>query len=156
MTAYSVMLFLHSWMRWAVVITAVLVIVQAFRGWSGGVAWDATKARFASWFVNTTGIQLILGLVLCGFLSPVTLQAFSDRGGAMKDSVTRFWAVEHMSVMLVAVALAHIGAGRIKKAADDQAKHRAAAIFFTIAIVLILVSIPWAGVTARPLFRFGF
>jgi len=150
------MLFLHSWMRWAVVITAVLVIVQAFRGWSGGVAWDATKARFASWFVNTTSIQLILGLVLYGFLSPVTLQAFSDMGGAMKDSVTRFWAVEHMSVMLVAVALAHIGAGRIKKAADDQAKHRAAAIFFTIAIVLILVSIPWAGVTARPLFRFGF
>lgn len=156
MTAYSVMLFLHSWMRWAVVITAVLVIVQAFRGWSGGVAWDATKARFASWFVNTTSIQLILGLVLYGFLSPVTLQAFSDMGGAMKDSVTRFWAVEHMSVMLVAVALAHIGAGRIKKAADDQAKHRAASIFFTIAIVLILVSIPWAGVTARPLFRFGF
>ncbi|MFN5926856.1 MAG: hypothetical protein ACK45X_01900, partial [Roseiflexaceae bacterium] len=123
MTAYSVMLFLHSWMRWAVVITAVLVIVQAFRGWSGGVAWDATKARFASWFVNTTSIQLVLGLVLYGFLSPVTLQAFSDMGGAMKDSVTRFWAVEHMSVMLVAVALAHIGAGRVKKAADDQAKH---------------------------------
>lgn len=156
MTAYSVMLFLHSWMRWAVVITAVLVIVQAFRGWSGGVAWDATKARFASWFVNTTSIQLVLGLVLYGFLSPVTLQAFSDMGGAMKDSVTRFWAVEHMSVMLVAVALAHIGAGRVKKAADDQAKHRAAAIFFTIAIVLILLSIPWAGITARPLFRFDF
>jgi len=150
------MLFLHSWMRWAVVITAVLVIVQAFRGWSGGVAWDATKARFASWFVNTTSIQLVLGLVLYGFLSPVTLQAFSDMGGAMKDSVTRFWAVEHMSVMLVAVALAHIGAGRIKKAADDQAKHRAAAIFFTLAIVLILLSIPWAGITARPLFRFDF
>lgn len=156
MTAYSVMLFLHSWMRWAVVITAVLVIVQAFRGWSGGVAWDATKARFASWFVNATSIQLVIGLILYGFLSPVTLQAFSDMGGAMKDSVVRFWAVEHMSVMLVAVALAHIGAGRVKKAADDQAKHRAAAIFFTIAIVLILVSIPWAGVTARPLFRFGF
>jgi len=150
------MLFLHSWMRWAVVITAVLVIVQAFRGWSGGVAWDATKARFASWFVNATSIQLVIGLILYGFLSPVTLQAFSDMGGAMKDSVVRFWAVEHMSVMLVAVALAHIGAGRVKKAADDQAKHRAAAIFFTIAIVLILVSIPWAGVTARPLFRFGF
>ncbi|MEY2847301.1 MAG: hypothetical protein RL076_2847 [Chloroflexota bacterium] len=156
MTAYSVMLFLHSWMRWAVVITAILVIVQAFRGWSGGVAWDATKARFASWFVNATSIQLVIGLILYGFLSPVTLQAFSDMGGAMKDSVVRFWAVEHMSVMLVAVALAHIGAGRVKKAADDQAKHRAAAIFFTIAIVLILVSIPWAGVTARPLFRFGF
>ena len=156
MTAYSVMLFLHSWMRWAVVITAVLVIVQAFRGWSGGMAWDATKARFASWFVNATSIQLVIGLILYGFLSPVTLQAFSDMGGAMKDSVTRFWAVEHMSVMLVAVALAHIGAGRIKKAADDQAKHRAAAIFFTIAIVLILVSIPWAGITARPLFRFDF
>lgn len=155
MTAYSITLFLHSWMRWAVVISALLVIVQAFRGWSGGVAWDATKARFASWFVNTTSIQLVLGLVLYGFLSPITTAAFSNMGNAMKDSVIRFWAVEHMSMMVVAVALAHIGAGRIKKATDDQAKHRAAAIFFTIAIVVILVSIPWAGLTARPLFRFG-
>ena len=156
MTAYSITLFLHSWMRWAVVISALLVCVQAWRGWSGGAVWDATKARFASWFVNTTSIQLVLGLVLYGFLSPITTAAFSNMGNAMKDSVVRFWAVEHMSMMVVAVALAHIGAGRVKKAADDQAKHRAAAIFFTIAIAVILLSIPWAGLTARPLFRFGF
>lgn len=155
MSLYSVFLFLHSWMRWAVVITAVLVVVQAWRGWSGGMVWDATKARFASWFVNTTSIQLVLGIVLYGFLSPVTTAAFMNMGGAMKDSVTRFWAVEHMVMMVIAVALAHMGAGKIKKAADDQAKHRAAAIYFTIAIVVILASIPWAGINARPLFRFG-
>lgn len=155
MSLYSVFLFLHSWMRWAVVITAVLVVVQAWRGWSGGMVWDATKARFASWFVNTTSIQLVLGIVLYGFLSPVTTAAFMNMGSAMKDSVTRFWAVEHMVMMVIAVALAHMGAGKIKKAADDQAKHRAAAIYFTIAIVVILASIPWAGINARPLFRFG-
>lgn len=71
----------------------------------------------------------------------------------MKDSVSRFWAVEHMMMMIIAVALAHIGSGRIRKGADDQAKHRAAAIFFTIAFVVIMASIPWSGINARPLFR---
>jgi hypothetical protein len=153
MNAYSIFLTIHSWTRWAVLITAVLAIVSAFRGWSGGVVWDATKARFSSWFVNTTSIQLVIGLILYGALSPITLKAFSDFGAAMKDSAIRYWAVEHMTMMLIAVALVHIGSGRIRKGVDDKAKHRAAAIFFTIAFVFIMASIPWSGVNVRPLFR---
>jgi hypothetical protein len=153
MNAYSIFLTIHSWTRWAVLITAVLAIVPALQGWSGGVAWTATKARFASWFVNATSIQLVIGLILYGALSPITLKAFSDFGAAMKDRVSRFWAVEHMVMMLIAVALVHIGSGRIRKGADDKAKHRAAAIFFTIAFVVIMASIPWSGVNVRPLFR---
>ncbi len=153
MNAYSIFLTIHSWTRWAVLITAVLSIVTAWQGWSGGVAWTATKARFASWFVNTTSIQLVIGLILYGALSPITLKAFSDFGAAMKDDVSRFWAVEHTVMMLISVALVHIGAGRIRKGADDKAKHRAAAIFFTIAFVVIMASIPWSGINVRPLFR---
>jgi hypothetical protein len=153
MTAYSIFLTIHSLTRWAVLITAVLAIVTAWQGWSGSVAWTATKARFASWFVNTTSIQLVIGLILYGALSPITLKAFSDFGAAMKDSAIRYWAVEHMTMMLIAVALVHIGSGRIRKGADDKAKHRAAAIFFTIAFVFIMASIPWSGVNVRPLFR---
>ena len=112
MSAYGITLFLHSWTRWALLIVAVLVIIQAWRGWSGSQAWDATKQKLSASFVHLTSVQLVLGLLLYGVLSPVTLAAMTDMGAAMKDSALRFWAVEHITMMLIAVGLAHVGAGR--------------------------------------------
>lgn len=157
MTAYGILLFLHSWTRWAVLITAVMTLVPSIMGWINGAHWDDQKSKWASWFVNATSVQLVLGLVLYGGgISQVMQQAFSNFGGAMKDGVLRFWAVEHIMMMFIAVALTHIGAARIKKAASDVGKHRVAVIFFGIALVIIFISIPWPGTGAdpRPFFRF--
>jgi hypothetical protein len=74
----------------------------------------------------------------------------------MKDATRRFWAVEHVTLMLAALALVHIGAARARKAASDAAKHRTAAIFFVIATALVLAGIPWFGASARPWFRLPF
>ena len=143
MSAYGITLFLHSWTRWALLIAAVLIIVQAFRGWSGTQLWDEGKARLSAAFVHLSTVQLVLGLLLYGVFSPLTTSAFSNMGAAMRDSTLRFWAVEHIFMMTIAIALAHIGAGRIRKGKDDKAKHRAAAIFFTLALVIMISSIPW-------------
>jgi len=155
MTAYGITLFLHSWMRWAVVVTAVMTILPSVLGWLSGAHWDDKKSMWAAWFVNTTSIQLVLGLLLYGVFSPVMQTAFANFGSAMKDGVLRFWAVEHMMMMIIAVGLAHIGAARVKKAASDVGKHRVAVIFFGLAILIIVASIPWpgAGADPRPLFR---
>ncbi|MFM2032874.1 MAG: hypothetical protein RLZZ297_1639, partial [Chloroflexota bacterium] len=158
MTAYGILLILHSWTRWAVLVTAVMAIVPAILGWLNGAHWDDKKSMWSSWFVNTTSIQLVLGLILYGGgISAVMSKAFSNFGGAMKDGVLRFWAVEHIMMMVIAVALTHIGAARIKKAASDIGKHRVAVIFFGIALLIIISSIPWpsTGADPRPLFRFA-
>lgn len=143
MSAYGITLFLHSWTRWGLLIAAVLIIVQAFRGWSGTQLWNDGKAKLSAAFVHLSSLQLVLGLLLYGVFSPLTTSAMSDMGAAMKDSTLRFWAVEHMSMMVLAIAFVHIGSGRIRKGADDKAKHRAAAIFFTLALVIMIASIPW-------------
>jgi len=155
MTAYGITLFLHSWLRWAVVLTAVMTILPSVSGWLSGAHWDDKKTKWASWFVNTTSIQLVLGLLLYGIFSPVMQTALANFGAVMKDGVLRFWAVEHMTLMIVGVGFAHIGAARVKRAASDVAKHRVAVIFFGLAILIIIASIPWPGVGAdpRPLFR---
>jgi len=155
MDGYGITLVLHSWLRWAVVVTALMTLVPSIVGWRNGAHWDDTKSKWASWFVNTTSIQLVLGLLLYGVFSPVLQKAFANFGGAMRDGVLRFWAVEHMMMMVIAVAFAHIGAARVKKAASDVAKHRVAVIFFGLSILIIVASIPWPGSGAdpRPLFR---
>lgn len=142
-TLYVISLYAHSWTRWALLIVAVLVIVQAFRGWSGTQLWDEGKATLSTAFVHLSSLQLVLGIALYGFLSPLTLQAFTNMGEAMRNGAIRFWAVEHIFIMTIAIAVAHIGAGRIRKGTDDKAKHRAAAIFFTLSVALIIAGIPW-------------
>jgi hypothetical protein len=150
---YELTLSAHSVLRWLVVLTALVALARAFGGWWGGRAWGAADAAANRWFVIATTAQFAIGLLLWGFLSPFGVAGFADMAATMKDATRRFWAVEHFTLMLVALALVHIGAARARKAAADAAKHRTAAIFFVIALALMLAGIPWVGADARPWMR---
>jgi hypothetical protein len=73
----------------------------------------------------------------------------------MTNANLRFWSVEHIAGMIVGIALAHIGRVKVQKASTDLSKHVIATIFFGLALVAIISSIPWPGETVgRPLIRF--
>jgi hypothetical protein len=151
---YTTVLMLHSWLRWVVLLTRLLAVLRGLSGWNGARPWTPSDARAGSWFAAAIDLQLVLGLILYFALSPITLAALQDFGGAMGSSGLRFWAVEHVFGMLVAIALAHIGRARIKKTVDERRRHRVGAIFFGLALLAILASIPWPGMpNARPLLR---
>ena len=87
-------------------------------------------------------------------LSPITRAALQDFGAAMRSSGLRFWAVEHTFGMIVAVALVHAGRSRTKKLTESAARHKTAAICFVLALLAILISIPWPGMpNGRSLWR---
>jgi len=149
----AVALTLHSWVRWLVILTGLVAFGRAAAGASGRKPWRPSDDRAGFWFVMALDIQLLLGLLLYLFFSPVTHVAFADFGAAMKNSALRFWAVEHVAGMIVGVALAHVGRVRTRKT-DSLRRHRVAAIFFGLALVAILASIPWPGTpNGRPLLR---
>ena len=89
-----------------------------------------------------------LVLYLAGPMGYKNIQLFG-MGEVMKNPVARFFAVEHITMMLIAIVLIHIGRARSKKALTDLAKHKAAFWFYLIALLLILAGIPWP-------FRHGF
>jgi hypothetical protein len=149
---YSSILLIHSWLRWAVLLVGLIALFRALT--RARRPWTPTDDRVGSWFIITLDIQFLLGALLYFALSPITRLAFNDFGAAMRTSGIRFWAVEHLFGMIVGVALAHIGLTRIRKASNDARRHRLAAIFFGLALLAILVSIPWPGMpNVRPLFR---
>jgi hypothetical protein len=151
---YTTLLAFHSWLRWAVVIAALIAIVRAISGVVGKRRWTRSDDRAGFWFVNLIDLQMLLGLVIYFFLSPITKEAMRDFGGAMSSSGLRFWAVEHVFGMIVAIAFAHAGRARTKKLRDDAARHKVAAICFVLALLAILLSIPWPGMPqGRPLIR---
>lgn len=147
---YPALLALHSWLRWLVLLTALIAIFMALAGWLGKKPAGPGLRRASLFFVSSMDLQFLLGLALYFFVSPITRAALANFGAAMKAPESRFFAVEHSTLMLLAVICAHLGAIRARKAPSDLQKFRGAAIAYLISLFLLLAGIPWW----RPLFRF--
>jgi hypothetical protein len=151
---YPTVLLLHSWLRWAVILLGLAAAIRALTGAARGRPWVAADDRTSRLFVHALDLQLLLGLVLYFLLSPITKAALSDFGGAMKVSAMRFWALEHWLGMVIGITLAHIGIARARRISDGRRRHRVLAVFFVLALIAILASVPWPGTpNGRPLIR---
>lgn len=152
---YELVLTLHSWIRWVAIIAGIIATFSVMTSTPRSAAAD----RSATWgliLMIALDLQLVLGLLLYFALSPTTQAIFADFGGAMRDPVARFWAVEHVSVMLLAVVLAHVGRVLGRKAATPSSRRTRQLIFFGLSTLLMIVGTPWPGMRAgRELFRFG-
>jgi len=145
---YTIILAIHNIVRWVVVIFMILALVRAYRGWLGQREWSDADRRAGVFYTSALDIQLLLGLILYLFLSPITKAAFSNIGAVMSDAGLRFFTLEHFFYMFLAVVFGHLGSAFAKKAADPAAKHQRAAIWNTLSVLAILLGMPWM----RPLF----
>ena len=149
---YPTVLWLHSVLRWVVILLALLALFRVFR--SAGAQWSPSDDRVVNGFVTALGIQGALGLLLFLWLSPIPRGALHDLGAAMSMPMLRFWIVEHPVGMVAAIALAQIGRAKIGRARDCSTKRRLARVFMGLSILLMLASIPWPGLPyGRALFR---
>ena len=149
---YTLALLLHSWLRWGALVAGLLAVFSLMS--SRSAASGSSADRWGMFFMIALDLQLLLGLLLYFFISPNTTAMFSDFGAAMRDPVARFWAVEHISMMLVAVVVAHVGRVLARKATSPDSRRRRLLICFVIALLAILAATPWPGMRAgRPLFR---
>jgi hypothetical protein len=139
---YSFLLHLHSVIRWIVLILLLVAIFNSLV--AGNRPFIRTDARTGSILVIFADIMLLIGLVLWYFgKRGYRLIETMGMGAAMKDPVARFFAVEHVAGMLIAIILLHIGKAQGKKAISDKAKHRRTLVFYLLALLIILLSIPW-------------
>jgi uncharacterized membrane protein YozB (DUF420 family) len=151
---YTTVLILHSWLRWIALIAGVGATVMAARD----TARPGGSARLDRWgmvLVTVLDLQMLLGLLLYLVVSPNMAEIRANFSASMKDPVARFWAVEHITMMIAAVVLVHVGRVLGRKATTPESKRMKQFICFGIATTLMLLSIPWPGMRAgRPLFRF--
>ncbi|MFN8154759.1 MAG: cytochrome b [Bacteroidia bacterium] len=139
---YIGLLHFHSLLRWVLLLLLITVVIKALQGRSGGKTFGPGDKKLSLFTLISAHLQLVMGLFLY-MISPTVQQALANMGATMKDSINRFWAVEHISMMILSIALLTIGHIKAKKAASDQDKFKAQALYFTIALLLILISIPW-------------
>ena len=140
---YTGLLHTHNMFRWLVLIMLVIAILLGLTGWFGKKEWtkkDNLTGLLLTIFIDT---QFIIGFILYAVVSPITKAAFTDFGSAMKNADLRFYAVEHVLMMAFALTLVHIGRIKSKNALETKKKHRSAAIYYGIALIVILLAIPW-------------
>ena len=149
----QIVLILHSLFRWAVLLFGFWTLLNAITGFFGKRTYTAGDNRSNLLFMVSCDIQLLIGLIL--YFTNGWFDRLKDLGNNMKDPANRFFTMEHMSLLIVAWVLVHIGRSAVKRADTDAAKHKKMLIFFGIALLLILVSIPWPFRQAieRPYFR---
>ena len=130
----QILLALHSLNRFVLLILLLVVIGKSLLGWLNKSPFEKADDKFSLFLFISTHTQLLLGLILY-FVSPVVI--FS--GASMKDAVARYWLVEHVAGMLVAIVLISLGRILSKKLSDSTAKHKRLFIYNMVALLIIMI-----------------
>ena len=140
---YPIFLKTHQILSWLLLLAAAWALFRSWRGMIFGKSWYEADKKAGFFLVILTDLQVLTGLLLYVVYSPVTRIVFTRFSEAMADQAVRFYAVEHIAVMLIALVVVHLGRSKAKNAQFAARKHRISAVFYTFATILILSRIPW-------------
>ena len=154
MSIYPNLLALHSLVRWLVLLSLSFAVFRAYRGWLTKHDFSKFDNAIRHWAAIIAQLQLVLGLFLY-FISPIVDYFWHNFNVAVHQREIRFFGMEHSLMMVIAVILITLGSIKTKRRQTDGEKYKTMAVWFTIALLIILSSIPWAfsPLTARPHFR---
>ena len=140
----STIQFIHSGWAYVVLLVLVLATFNALIKFFGNKEFGAVDFRVSLFTLITMHIQLLIGIVLF-FLKDYfsTIKDVGGMGEVMKNSELRNLIVEHPLTMIIAVALVTVGYSKHKKKLVSKPKFKMLAIFYTLALVLVLAKIPW-------------
>ncbi len=132
------MLHAHSGLRWIALILIIIAVVNAFIGLKQSKDFSKKDKMINLFTLIFFHIQLLIGLAL--FFTSPKVQFTS---GFMKETILRFFAIEHPLMMLIAIALVTVGYSKSKKELDSSKKFRKIVLFYTLALIITLIAIPW-------------
>lgn len=131
------LLHLHSSLRYVIVFLFILSIIGSLTSWTGKKPFTKGSKMLYMFTMVFCHIQLVVGLLL--YVMRGHYKGFSQ----MDVPQTRFFSVEHLSMMLLAIILVTIGYSSAKRLNDEVAKHKRTFIFYTLSFLVIFFAIPW-------------
>lgn len=141
---YNGLLHLHNLMRWVIIILLLVAIIKHYKGMSGARAYSGSDRKVDLFLMISAHITLLIGLYqwFAGALGLQNLQS-KGFGEVMKNAPERFFAVEHLIGMILAIVFITIGRAKGKPANAAGAEHKKALGWFLAALVLIFLLVPW-------------
>lgn len=142
----SLLITLHSYNRYLILAALLFVLVRSFSGWFGRKPFETLDDKASLVLLILTHLQLLIGLILYAFVSTWTQTAFADFGAAMKDPMMRYFAVEHILAMVIAVVFIQLGRTFSKKKSEATDKHKSLAIYTAVALLIIVGTLAQKGI----------
>lgn len=126
------LLHLHNALRWVILITLLISIYKLY------TKQDALKT--SKILLISSHTTLLIGLYQY-FTGAVGIKMIQAMGMAetMKNAATRFWAVEHIFSMILAIIFITIGHIGYKKSQNASR----AKVLYVVALLLIVLAMPW-------------
>ena len=134
---------LHSGWAYLVLLVLILAFGNALYGLLKNKDFKDKDLRIALFALIAAHIQLILGFIMY-YVSPYYEHMRKvGMGASMKDATTRLFVVEHPLMMILAIVFITVGFSKHKKKTTNMAKFKTIAVFYGIALLLVLSKIPW-------------
>jgi hypothetical protein len=126
------MLHLHSVLRWVILLLLLITLFQA-------IAKKPAIRQTSLWLLIASHTMMLIGLYqLIAGRHGITKVTFPEGQSLMENSFYRFFWVEHPLLTITAIILITIARGKSKKL-----NYRAVTWLLLIALILLLVAIPW-------------
>ena len=152
---YQTLTFLHSITRWFVLLSLLCSILRAYNGYRNAKAvFSKTDDTIRHWTATISHIQLLIGVVLY-MHSPIIKYFWYNFDEAKSNFDNLFFALIHIVCMLLGISMITVGSAKAKKATVDKEKFKTILIWYSVALVIIVVAIPWpfSPLAQRPFLR---
>ncbi len=141
-------------MRWLVLLSLFYSIYRAYKGYSYQLSFTRKDNLVRHWTATIAHIQLVFG-ILVYVQSPIVKYFWKNFKGGSQNLDMLFFGLIHIILMLAAIVVLTIGSALAKRRPADEQKFRTMLIWFSIALILIFIAIPWpfSPLANRPYFR---
>ncbi len=151
---YYILLCVHSWLRWVVLGSLLFAVYIGVRGVQKKMHFSDVHSNIRLAALATCFGQFFLGLWLYSG-SPITEMFWAQPKQAIADKVLRYWSVEHVATIALALAVISFGYYKSHQTKSERKKFSHMAIFYGIGLLIIIAAIPWLSSNGlgRPWFR---
>ena len=132
---YMILLGIHNLNRWLVLLSGLWALLQNIPGLGGTRPFTPAERRPVAMFMGTLHLQVVLGLALFAIMGMSNIPVFAGSRPSFQ------W--EHLGLGLLSAVFATVASSQSRKAATDQGKYRAAALWSGLALLTILLAMPW-------------
>jgi hypothetical protein len=151
---YDSLLIYHTYFRWLVLASLLFAIFRAYNGYSSKGKFTKTDDAVRHWTATISHIQLMIGMVIY-FQSPFIKYFWTNFREAIGEINIAFFGLIHITLMFTAIMVITIGSALSKRKTSDPEKFRTMLIWFSVALIIIFIAIPWpfSPLAARPYIR---
>lgn len=151
---YQTLLFCHSILRWLVLGSLLYSIFRAYKGYSTNSIFTKADNSVRHWTATIAHIQLVFGILIY-IQSPIVKYFWKNFKEGIQNTEIVFFGLLHIFLMLSAIVLITTGSALAKRKVNDTDKFKTMFVWFSIALIVIFIAIPWpfSPLANRPYFR---